>query len=102
MAVEFSGGVTIPLGMVVAHACDNPPCCNPRHLSIEMPNKNIAEMIERGRMRGRRDQRRPLTAKDANEIRGRAAHGERPASLAATFGVTRSMISKIVNGQTWR
>lgn len=31
------------------HACDNPPCCNERHLYIGTPAQNSADMVRRGR-----------------------------------------------------
>jgi hypothetical protein len=34
----------------VRHACDNPPCCNPRHLLSGTTRDNILDAIERGRM----------------------------------------------------
>lgn len=39
----------IPPGYVVAHSCDNPPCCNPDHLSAKTELENAAEMIEKRR-----------------------------------------------------
>lgn len=39
----------IPEGMQVLHACDNPPCVNPKHLSLGTPRKNSIEAVERGR-----------------------------------------------------
>lgn len=39
----------IPTGYVIAHSCDNPPCCNPDHLSAKTELENAAEMIEKRR-----------------------------------------------------
>lgn len=39
----------IPLGLVVLHSCDNPPCVNPAHLSVGTVADNNAEKFARDR-----------------------------------------------------
>lgn len=39
-----------PLGSVVRHGCDNPPCCNPDHLSLGTQADNLRDGRERGRI----------------------------------------------------
>lgn len=39
----------VPEGSVVRHTCDNPPCCNPRHLRIGSSRDNMRDSIERRR-----------------------------------------------------
>lgn len=58
VAYELEHG-PIPSGMLVKHSCDNPPCCNPAHLSLGTQIGNMAEMLERGRKRNRGDRRLP-------------------------------------------
>lgn len=36
-------------GEVVRHTCDNPPCCNPRHLVKGTQKENLADMVAKGR-----------------------------------------------------
>lgn len=50
VAYEFFNG-PIPDGMVVMHSCDNPPCCNPRHLSLGTQADNLHDMFRKGRAR---------------------------------------------------
>jgi hypothetical protein len=48
LAYELTFG-GIPAGLVVRHACDNPPCVNPLHLLVGTQKQNLADMMLRGR-----------------------------------------------------
>ncbi len=36
-------------GTMVLHSCDNPPCCNPKHLRSGDGHANMADMVAKGR-----------------------------------------------------
>lgn len=42
----------IPNGASILHRCDNPGCCNPRHLYVGTHQQNMADMKARGRRLG--------------------------------------------------
>lgn len=44
----------IPRGMVVRHRCDVRACCNPAHLQVGTHEDNNADIVARGRSKGRR------------------------------------------------
>ena len=46
VAYELANG-SIPEGLHVLHHCDNPPCCNPRHLYAGTNADNVADRVAR-------------------------------------------------------
>jgi len=42
-------GVDIPERMMACHSCDNPPCCNPKHLWLGTGAENAADCKRKGR-----------------------------------------------------
>lgn len=42
---------TIPDGLKILHSCDNPPCCNPKHLSLGTQQDNVDDMMAKKRHR---------------------------------------------------
>ena len=50
VAYELTHG-PIPDGLFVMHSCDNPPCCNPAHLSVGTNADNVHDSMRKGRAR---------------------------------------------------
>jgi hypothetical protein len=94
----------IPEGVEVRHGCDNPPCCNPDHLSLGTHLDNGADMVIRGRsVYGQRQHGAKLTDEKVREIRERYAQGDIPQrELGEEYGVTQSHISFIIRKKAWR
>ena len=49
VAWELANDQKIPEGMLACHHCDNPPCCNPRHLYVGTHADNARDSLDRGR-----------------------------------------------------
>lgn len=105
---------------LVLHSCDNPPCCNPRHLSLGTWQTNAADCAAKGRLTkfiGDRhwSRRRPdrvakgervggckLTIRQVGEIRSRyLAGGVTQQTLADEYGVKRETIGVLCRGDNW-
>jgi hypothetical protein len=90
---------------VIRHRCDNPPCCNPRHLIAGTRLDNIRDRDDRGRQYGPRGEdhhRAKLRPDDVRVIRERLAAGETGKALAREYGVTETAISSIKRGHSWK
>lgn len=95
LALRFSD-TEIPEGRVVMHSCDNPPCCNPAHLSVGTHADNNRDMITKGRQRHLTGEDHPH-AKLTNEQRRAivSRRGEPLPKLASEFGVAKSTICRV-------
>lgn len=112
VAWEMAHG-PIPDGMEVMHTCDNPPCCNVRHLKLGTHAQNMADMAAKGRVRqrgtgprGERHWAAKLSADDVATIRREYTPGRKRGpgtrkALAARFGIDRSTVARIATGRSW-
>lgn len=104
IAYQLDRGEEIPDGIDGLHNCDNPPCCNPRHIFIGTQKDNIADMHEKGRAGdtrnfGENHGRAKLTDTQVEEIRLLyRAVGHTQATLADMFNIGPSQISRIIQG----
>ena len=90
-------------GEAVLHECDNPPCCNPLHLTAGTRLQNNRQAWERGlHPRGEDHPHARLSNQQVAEIRHRLQTGERQTHLAHEYGVTQGHISRIKNNDIRR
>lgn len=102
---------TIPVGLLVCHSCDNPPCCNPAHLWVGTVADNARDMAAKGRSaaqrhhvsRGSKNGQAKLREADIAVIRLRYVRRQVTLQqLASEFGVSESLIHCIVTRKTWK
>lgn len=105
----------------ICHTCDNPPCCNPKHLYAGTPKNNAEDREERGRgnqvsgdrhisktnpevvPRGSKHGRAKLTEEIVISMRLEYADGcITLKQLAAQYGVKFQVIWLALKGKTWK
>jgi len=95
-ALERSLGRPLAAGEIAMHHCDNPPCCNPAHLSAGTKADNSADMARKGRSTA------GLTVEQVVEIKRALAGGQSKRSLGREYGVSQFAIQSIGRGRTYR
>ncbi len=118
VAWELANG-PVPPGMEIDHECHNRAvrdgtcrrglcvhrlCCNDQHLAAKTHLENVraAGPLERPYLRGKRPSWAKLTDEQVAEIRIVLAARVTHAEIARRYGVSRSAISMINTGKTWR
>lgn len=90
------------LDQMVCHKCDNPPCCNPKHLFLGTAADNTADMIHKGRCsEGELHPISFLTENKVQEIVDLYATGMSQRAIAERYSVAHRTIGQIVRGQSW-
>lgn len=110
MAWEEAHGRPVPPGKLVRHACDNPPCIEPRHLQLGTHKDNRADLVDRHpervvpppRRYNEQHGRHKLTDEQVRAIRAAytGVRGQK-AALAREYGVSATWIGQLLDGR-WR
>lgn len=99
-ALMVALGRPIPPDLFVLHACDNPPCCNPRHLREGTQADNMRDRIEHGAGYAPRFSKIPPHVIEAVRREYRpGVHGHGQHALAGRYGLSRSQVQRIVTAQ---
>lgn len=90
----------IPEGLIVRHKCDNRACVNVDHLELGTHQDNMDDMVNRKRTHtGSSHKNAKLNEDQVREIRSSAMPIR---ALARKYGVSRTTMSSIVKGKTWK
>jgi hypothetical protein len=93
-----------PSDVEVMHSCDNPPCCNPNHLSLGTRKQNAEDMAAKKRaapQAGRANNNVRLSVADVEEIKSLVARGVRITTVASDFKVCPQHVHDILSGRRW-
>ena len=90
----------------VLHKCDNPSCCNPKHLELGTAADNIRQAYDRGRkipvsFKGKGQPNAVLTAEQVLEIRRLRSLGVMLTTLSKHFGTSPTNIYRIATRRAW-
>lgn len=99
LALWFSTGEDKPSSFVL-HSCDNPRCCNPKHLSYGSAKANCADMVMRGRStRGERSAHAklkefmiPAIRRDTRTLK----------AIGDDYGVDAKQVHRIKRRECWK
>lgn len=105
-------------GAHALHSCDNPPCCNPKHLRWGTPKDNAADAIERGRNsppplnasyrrrdtqpKGGRVHNQSLDEAKVREIWRLHLAGMNTSRIAEVVGAKQHAVADVARGRSWR
>lgn len=102
---ETVHGEKMPTGVVARHTCDNPPCINPAHLVPGTKKDNFDDAVRRNRWTpnlGTTNGRALVTEDQVREIRKTAPRGAKREAFGAQYGLSGSMVGKIVRRENWK
>lgn len=106
MALTYSSGAPIAVGLQACHHCDTPLCCRPDHLYAGTPQQNIDDRQRRGRHRitqGPDRANSKLTADQVREIRALHASGKWSyPKLAERYGIHAQNVGRIVRREGYK
>ena len=112
-ALDLALGRQVGPGLEACHTCDNPPCCNERHLFEGTRQDNVRDMMAKGRhrfnwtnarahqARGERIAQAKLTDKAVRDMRRLNAAGISQERLGRLYGVHPSTVCRIVRRKRW-
>jgi hypothetical protein len=95
----------IPDGMFVLHHCDNPACCNPKHLFLGTHQDNMDDKVSKNRQHhplGIMNGRAQITEKIVKQIRkDHFIRGLSYRQLVTKYMISQTQIGRIVKKESW-
>ena len=87
---------------VVCHSCDNPICCNPRHLFLGTRSDNNADKVRKGRQAFLKGSSNGASILREWQVARILKSSATQAVLAERFGVSKQTISAIKTRVHWK
>jgi len=87
------------------HSCDNPSCCNPKHMRVGAHAENMADKVARNRQKTYPTDTGPrckLTMEQAREARKLKQSGKSTRELANQFGISLPSMKTLLRGDSYK
>ncbi|WP_409371167.1 HNH endonuclease signature motif containing protein [Mycolicibacterium fluoranthenivorans] len=98
IAWELHHEIELPDGLVVRHACDNPPCTNPAHLILGTHEDNSHDRLARGADAYNGTGFRHRTQAEVTSMRALHTAGMNMTEISRQFQCSRTTAMRIVKG----
>lgn len=89
----------------ILHTCDNPSCCNPKHLFVGTHADNMADKSAKGRtpdFSGEKGPRAKLSMVQAREIRQLRKDGISARELSVRYALSLPSIKTLLRGDSYK
>ena len=87
--------------MLVCHRCDNPICCNPKHLFLGTGSDNMQDMVAKGRNKPISGERNPSAKLTTEQVRTIYLDPRTNSEIANAYGIASSLASLIRLRKVW-
>lgn len=105
VAFILAGGVLTQRNKFTCHHCDNPSCCNPKHLfagNADINNKDRAAKGRSGNNKGEKNNSAKITEEQVLEIRHiRKTNNISYKDIGNLYGLKSSQILRICHRESW-
>lgn len=93
----------IPEGLSVLHKCDNKKCTNCDHLFLGTTFENSRDLVYKDKqLKGENNGAAKLCDEQVREIKKDLQHGVSGSYLGRKYGISKTTISQIKLGKTWK
>jgi hypothetical protein len=102
--ITFKAPADKNLKQFIMHKCDNPACCNPKHMQLGNQSDNNKDAKAKERSRGLKNEKHNLAVlsnEQANQIRIFYGHGWSKKEIAKMFGVTTTVTNRVISYKTY-
>lgn len=102
ISLFLSVGAPADASMLALHSCDNPSCCNPKHLRWGTAKENTNDFIVRkGGFAGERSPSATITNKDVDAIYQMRMNGFTIGEISQQSGIPYTTVENVYTGRAW-